>query len=166
MNRLKLALFGFFAVAVFAASGCDKCKDTSVLALEEGNQGFSITYVDSNGNNITSAISGKVFVSTEGPQGQYVVVQQDNSDGTFGPFDFANSPGPISKGVPYDYVYILDLDNMKNDTVRIKFVAAVDECHEFWQQVDYFVNQGTDAYSINVPEPESGSETASFTIIK
>ena len=172
--KWKLSIFGIVAFAGITLLGCEKCDDNAKLTLAPGEQGFSVTILDSNGTNLSTLVPANqvtVFVSTEGPEGQYVTIRdgsnnpEDLSDGKFGPYDFVTEPQHVSKGVPYNYVYVIQKVGYKTDTIQVKFLAGVDECHEFWQQVEYYINPNLNKYAENVPDAQSGSPTAAFTIV-
>lgn len=111
-------------------------------------------------NNIT------ILLNTSGGKGQYKSITnlEDFADGKFGPFaysatkPFGSNESP-TYGVPYDYVYVIQKDTFGVDTFQVKFLANVDECHEFWQQIEYYKNG-------DIIASMKGSEIANIEIVE
>lgn len=145
--KLK-SIFVFLLIApavIFFSQGCDRCKEDGTLTLSETGQFFEATYlVDSNGANYAQTVwrpnGVHVLVSTNGSRGPFAAVSDDLSDGKIGPYPFTVSPQIAQKGKAYDYMYIVTKDTFGVDTFELKFYPAVDECHEYWGTLEYWMN--------------------------
>lgn len=150
--KLRSAFFLLlFGLTFTLFQGCDTCTNTGTITIDEVSQNFSITYKTANGVNYMDSLYNlnniTVLLNTTGGKGQYksLTNQEDFGDGKFGPFPFSQTKPFGSNefptyGVPYDYVYVIQKDTFGVDTFQIKFLAQVDECHEFWQQIEYYKN--------------------------
>jgi hypothetical protein len=143
--KLK-ALFLFILVApavIFLSQGCDKCKESGTIEFDAAKQFFEVTYlVDSNGANYAQTVWNplrvEVMFSRNGRSGPFAPLSEDLSDGKLGPFPFTTSPYLAQKGGAYDYMYIVTKDTFGIDTFEVIFNPAVDECHEFWGEIQYY----------------------------
>lgn len=165
MKLKSLILFLLVAPAVvFLSQGCDRCKESGTITLSETGQFFEATYlVDSNGANYAQTIwrpqAVSVRMSTHGSNGPFAAISEDLSDGKIGPYAFTTSPQVTQKGEYYDYMYIITKDTFGVDTIEVKFYPAVDECHEYWGTLEYWMNgqmistcDGKETCSIEVRE--------------
>lgn len=160
------AVIAFLIVApafLFLMSGCNTCSTTGEITFSATGQNFSISYVDTAGNNYLQNVynlgNTQVLFNDNGGEGQFRPLSDDFGDGKFGPFTYTISPSPVAIGVRYDYWYILRKDTFKTDTFRIVFYPNADECQEFWREIKYFMN-GTELGQFN------NSETAELTIVE
>ena len=146
--KIKRSIFLFLAVAgsLLAMQSCDKCTESGTVTISGDAQKFSITYLanDSVNTNYVDSIYNtsnvNMFLNTNGGKGGYSTLTDDLSDGKIGPFSYTNSPTRAQMGVPYDYVYIIQKDTFGIDTFRVEFLATVDECKEYWSQINYYRN--------------------------
>ena len=165
MKLKSLLLFLLVAPAVvFLSQGCDRCKESGTITIDETAQYFEATYlVDSNGANYAQTVwrpnAVSVRLSQNGFVGPFAAISEDLSDGKIGPYKYTTSPSLAQKGKAYDYVYIITKDTFGVDTLQIKFFPAVDECHEFWGTIEYYKNgeviatcDGKEACTIEVRE--------------
>lgn len=164
--KLKTVISYLLVVPAFmlVLQGCDKCEETGTITFGPANQNISITYLDSAGNNYLltryNLFNTNVQLSTDkGRNGTFQPYNEDFSDGVFGPFEFTATPTPAKLSVFYDYVYIIKKDTFGVDTLRVQFYPSVDECKEFWGQIEYSLNGD--------PLPQySGQEIVNLEIIE
>lgn len=165
MKLKSLLLFLLIAPAVvFFTQGCDKCKESGTITISETGQFFEATYVvDSNGANYAQTIwrpnAVSVLLSTNGKFGPFAPISESLADGKIGPHAYTMKPQQAQKGNYYDYMYIVTKDTFGVDTFEIKFYPAVDECHEYWGTIEYWMNgemittcDGKETCSIEVRE--------------
>lgn len=143
--NLKRALFLLVLIPMLALAfqSCNKCKETGDIDFSASAQSLSVTYVDSADSNLVNIANPSnitVLLNTEGGKGPYSPLSEDLTDGVFGPFDYTTTPKTAQLGVPYDYVYVIQLDTFAVDTFRVVFVPMVDECKEFWQGLEFYRN--------------------------
>lgn len=150
--KIKALLFTFsLSALLLATQSCQKCKETGTVdicttATGATAQYFSVTYIahdtvsDTNFNYITSIYNlGNVRVyrstSREGP---WQIVQENFSDGKFGPYDFTCPAQETQLATVYDQWYKFEKDTFKTDTFRVRYAAQTDECHSYWALLDYY----------------------------
>lgn len=165
MKLKSLLLFLLIAPAViFLSQGCDKCQESGTITISETGQFLEVTYlVDSNSANYATSVwrpnNVHIVMSTNGSAGPFAPISDDLTDGKVGPFPFSMVPAVAQKGSSYDYMYIVTKDTFGIDTLRVVFYPAVDECHEYWGKLEYYLDgelistcEGTETCSIEIRE--------------
>ena len=145
--RFKALLFSVAVIAFASISfqGCDKCTVSSPpIEFGDNLQYFSVTYLDTAGNNYLDGIYNTANVSVlfngNAGYGGYTPYNEDLTDFKFGPFPYTLAPANAQLGKFYDYWYVIRKDTMGTDTFRLTFYPTVDECHEFWGTLEFYKN--------------------------
>lgn len=145
--KLKTLIAYFLALPAFLmlVQSCNKCTETGKITLGAANQYLKVTYVDTAGNNYINSIYNLpnvsvLFSDKGGKNGTFRPYSEDFSDGAFGPFEFTATPTPAKYTVFYDYWYVINKDTYGTDTFRVVFYPNVDECKEFWGEINYYKN--------------------------
>jgi hypothetical protein len=148
MKRSQLFLFVFALIlGVTTLNGCKKCTETGDVTIDATLQYFTITYTEPDGTNYVDSIFNNSNVSVlyadryqNNPQYIPLNYTEDFSDGMIGPIPYTTVPDEALIGVPYNSEFIIKRDTYGWDTIRIEFVAQVDECKEFWAEISYYLN--------------------------
>lgn len=154
MNIRHLFVGLALSLLVSLMAACTESCDPNTNA-EVGEEFFTVTYQDSDGNNLLDSYNPDQIVvfwdSTGGedPTPDFQLISPGYEDGKFGPFLFTqrytdaatnNVNLPVLFGQTTAYDYYIRKGNNDVDTFRVEFLLGVDECNYFWEQINYFLN--------------------------
>lgn len=154
MKKTFFLIIAFILSALLFVSCEDPCE--GIESDEIGAEFFTVEYKDASGSNYLESIYNLngviVFVDTAGgtsPSPKYELISPGYKDGKFGPFNFTERyiqetneavNGSALYENPLSFDYFIKKDTFGQDTLRVEFLVAVDECREYWKYIRYFLN--------------------------
>lgn len=154
MRKLFLLILGISLASLYMVSCEDPCE--GIESDEIGGEFFTVEYKDASGTNYLESIYNLngiiVFLDTAGGTSsspQYELITPGYKDGKFGPFNFTKRyvqetneaiNGSALYENPLAFDYFIKKDTFGQDTLRVEFLVAVDDCREYWRYIRYFLN--------------------------
>lgn len=144
---------------VLTAMGCQRDRCAGQASTRIGGEYFTVAYQNETGDNYLDGgyqlSNVEVFIDSTGglsERPRYVRIQEDLSDGVFGPFFFTDDyidpatlqPNlPVFTNRPIQFDYFFKKDTFGIDTLRVSFQVNASECATSWTYLHYILNGDT-----------------------